>query len=92
MSTEEVAGIEHNKFVRTSSRLDITNQFSRGQAVIWYRNGGTSQFIDRNSSFAWQLILSPRGERGLNVWGVSTRWTLVNPGWRSGSWIVYYVC
>jgi hypothetical protein len=89
MYTREDSGINHNKYVGVSSSIDVTAQFSWGQAVIWYQNGGTSLFLTRDSSFLGETIVGPREK---NLWGVSTRWTIFNPNWRSGTWIVYYVC
>jgi hypothetical protein len=77
---------DHNNFIGVDGiGVDAAAQFARGQASVKY-NGGT---LNSNTSFAGQPIISVWGE---NLWAVSTRWTLVNPGWRTGSWTVHYNC
>jgi len=83
MYTREDGGFRHDKYVGVNASVDVTQQYNQGLAVIWYYNGGDSEFFDHNS---WMKPME------YNLWGVSTWWAFWHPDWRSGTWIVYYQC
>jgi hypothetical protein len=77
----------HNEYVGVNVPTDVSNLYNGGHAFITYSNGNDHESFNNHT---W---MRTRGDKGINLWGVSGFWILLGHlNWRHGKWVAHYRC
>jgi hypothetical protein len=80
-----------NKYVGIYVPTDVSNLYNLRKAYITYDQGNDHFRFTYDSTDPFRM--QTRGDQGVNLWGVSTRWTWTHSNWRTtNSWWAHYNC
>jgi hypothetical protein len=89
MYTRVDGNAQHDSYVGVYVPTNVSALYDNGKAYVTFDYGLIHLRFSVNENHWW---LETRGDKGTNLWGVRTRFTVFVRFWRQANWTVHYNC